>query len=163
MCGVVCLMALLLFKLGIEGSYSYRFEEDNTDAPQVEETVSNESFLEKVLDSVNIAVASQGFIIALFPIYSDMKREARPKMMVSIFGALTFTFASYSLLSFVSITYFGLDNIQQSIFENMKDSRDNFTLTLLAFFLIIFLCNIPFIFFAGKVCIISIVQMCMPS
>ena len=120
------------------------------------------SFGEKIMDSVNIAVASQGFVIALFPIYSDMKKEARPKMMISALIALSFTCSCYTFLSFVSISYFGLDNIKQSIFENMQASKDTETTMLLVLFLIIFCCNIPFIFFAGKVSIISIVQMYLP-
>jgi len=114
------------------------------------------------MDSINIAVASQGFVIALFPIYGDMKREARPKVMISIFGALTFTFSVYTVLSIVSIQYFGIDNIKQSIFENMQHSRDISTLSLLGLFLTIFCCNIPFVFFAGKLSFISIVQMFLP-
>ena len=109
------------------------------------------------MDSVNIAVASQGFVIALFPIYSDMKKTSRPKYMVSILTALMFTMSFYTILSFVSISYFGLHNIKQSIFENMSGKRDISTLSLLSLFLIIFCCNIPFIFFAGKLSVISIV------
>ena len=111
------------------------------------------------MDSVNIAVASQGFVIALFPIYGDMQKQARPKYMVSILTALMFTMSSYTFLSIVSISYFGRENIKQSIFENMKDQRDISTISLLSLFLIIFCCNIPFIFFAGKLSVISIVQL----
>ena len=115
------------------------------------------------MDSVNIAVASQGFVIALFPIYSDMKKQSRPKYMVSILTALMFTMSFYTILSFVSIYYFGLHNIKQSIFENMSGKRDISTLSLLSLFLVIFCCNIPFVFFAGKLSVISIVQMCLPQ
>ena len=111
------------------------------------------------MDSVNIAVASQGFVIALFPIYGDMRKEARPKMMISVFTALAFTCSVYTYLSFISMAYFGSDNIAQSIFENMKASHDIETTMLLVLFLVIFCCNIPFLFFAGKVSIISIVQL----
>ena len=111
--GVVCLMALLSVKLATEGSYDYRIEAGLV-TPVVTEAapVSEQgSWGERVMDSVNIAVASQGFVIALFPIYADMKKDARPKVMVSVLAALTFTFTVYTVLSFVSISYFGLGNI----------------------------------------------------
>ena len=60
------------------------------------------------MDSLNIAVTSQGFVIALFPIYSGMKRESRPKIMTSVFSGLTFTMSTYTYLSLISITYFGM-------------------------------------------------------
>ena len=68
------------------------------------------------MDSVNIAVTSQGFVIALFPIYSSMKREDRPKIMTSVSAGLTFTLSTYTYLSLISISYFGMQNIQSSIF-----------------------------------------------
>ena len=65
------------------------------------------SALEGIVDSVNIAVASQGFVIALFPIYSSMAKAARPRVMTSITAALLFTMSTYTLLSLISIKYFG--------------------------------------------------------
>ena len=111
--GVVCLTILLSVKLGIEGSYSYKVAQGIA-APvttAVDATTDKRGLAEKIMDSVNIAVASQGFVIALFPIYGDMTKEARPKMMISIFVALAFTCSVYTYLSFISIAYFGLDNI----------------------------------------------------
>ena len=87
-----------------------------------------------------------------------MQKAARPKMMVSVLSALTFTCACYTYLSFVSMSYFGKRNIQQSIFENLKAHDDIGTRLLLLLFLVIFCCNIPFLFFAGKVSIIAIFQ-----
>lgn len=60
------------------------------------------------MDSVNIAVTSQGFVIALFPIYSSMQREARPKIMTAVSTGLTFTMSTYTYLSLISINYFGM-------------------------------------------------------
>ena len=155
--GVVCLTILLSAKLCLEGSYQYRVEHGITQPLEPVGTTEHERSLgERTLDSINIAVASQGFVIALFPIYGDMQKAARPRMMVSILSALTFTCACYTYLSFVSMSYFGKRNIQQSIFENMKASDDTGTRLLLFLFLIIFCCNIPFLFFAGKVSIIAI-------
>ena len=58
---------------------------------------------EAIMDSLNIAVTSQGFIISLFPIYSSMARHARPKIMHSVTFALIFTLSIYTVLSIVSI------------------------------------------------------------
>ena len=63
------------------------------------------------MDSVNIAVASQGFVIALFPIYSSMSVAARPKVMISVTAALIFTMSTYTYLSCISIAVFGQKNI----------------------------------------------------
>ena len=76
---------------------------------------------ENVVDSVNIAVASQGFVIALFPIYASMATKARPRVMTSVTAALFFTCTMYTYLSCVSIYYFGQENIKPSIFENIKE------------------------------------------
>ena len=110
--GVACLTILLTAKLYFEGSYQYRV--DNGIIEPVEPigtTTHKRSLGERTLDSINIAVASQGFVIALFPIYGDMQKAARPRMMVSVLSALTFTCACYTYLSFVSMSYFGKRNI----------------------------------------------------
>ena len=127
--GVLSLMVLLTAQLISKGSYASRQEAAIADAsaaaaqadvtPVVMSAVASTgevSALEGVVDSVNIAVASQGFVIALFPIYSSMAKAARPKVMTSITSALLFTMSTYTLLSLVSIKYFGQDNIEPSIF-----------------------------------------------
>ena len=71
--GVACLTILLTAKLYFEGSYQYRV--DNGIIEPIEPigtTTHKRSLGERTLDSINIAVASQGFVIALFPIYGDM-------------------------------------------------------------------------------------------
>ena len=71
------------------------------------------------MDSLNIAVTSQGFLISLFPIYSSMARHARPRFLQSVTFALIFTMSIYTVLSIVSIRYFGEDNIKTSLFKNI--------------------------------------------
>lgn len=110
------------------------------------------------MDSVNIAVTSQGFVIALFPIYSSMKREDRPRIMTSVSAGLTFTMSTYTYLSLISISYFGMQNIQSSIFQNIKSEEGIASILLRILFLMIFFCNIPFIFFAGKIALMSVVH-----
>ena len=72
------------------------------------------------MDCLNIAVASQGFIIGFFPIYSAMKKSERPKIMYSVLGGLLFTLLTYSILGLSSLAYFGVDNINQSILDNLS-------------------------------------------
>lgn len=105
---MICLILLLTTLLGVNGTYEYRLENGLIDtaaaAAASEEPVS---FLASFVDSLNIAVASQGFVIALFPIYSSMVREKRPRFMISVSTGLMFTFSCYTYLSLISIAYFG--------------------------------------------------------
>ena len=116
--GVLCLIALLSSLLIINGSFESRLESGVTTA-DVQQEPKEVSAFESVTDSVNIAVSSQGFVIALFPIYSGMAQSARPKVLYSVTFALLFTLSTYTLLSFISIAYFGEANIRPSIFENI--------------------------------------------
>ncbi len=158
--GVICLIVLLSGLLFINGSYDYRLEHGLIDTSTVvkpeEETPKEMGSFESLVDSLNIAVASQGFVIALFPIYSSMARSARPHMMKSASAALIFTMSTYTYLSFVSISYFGQDNIAPSIFENIKQEEGISSILLRVLFLLIFFCNIPFVFFAGKTALMAV-------
>ena len=75
-----------------------------TSEPALDDDIST---LERVMDSVNIAVASQGFIINFFPIYSAMKKSERPKIMYSVLGGLCFTMTTYTILGMLALSYFG--------------------------------------------------------
>ncbi len=157
--GVICLIVLLSGLLFINGSYEYRLANGLIDASTVvepKEAPKEMGSLESLVDSLNIAVASQGFVIALFPIYSSMARSARPHMMKSASAALIFTMSTYTYLSFVSISYFGQDNIAPSIFENIKQEEGISSILLRVLFLLIFFCNIPFVFFAGKTALMAV-------
>ena len=158
--GVLCLIILLTALLVANGSYEYRHELSGADTltPPVEETKTEVGAIEGVVDSVNIAVASQGFVIALFPIYSSMSRPVRPKIMSSVTLALLFTMSTYTFLSMISIAYFGQDNIQPSIFDNIKQEEGVSSVLLRVLFLLIFFCNIPFVFFAGKLALMAVVH-----
>ena len=71
--GVLCLIALLSSLLIVNGSYESQLDA-GTGIPsaQIQTETKQVSAFESVTDSVNIAVSSQGFVIALFPIYSGM-------------------------------------------------------------------------------------------
>ena len=68
--------------------------------------------------------------------------------------------STYTYLSFISISYFGRDNVDPSIFNNIKKEEGIFPVLLQCLFLLIFFCNIPFVFFAGKVAFMAIVHQC---
>lgn len=107
---MICLILLLTTLLGVNGTYEYRMENgliDTAAAAAASEAIEPVSFLASFVDSLNIAVASQGFVIALFPIYSSMVREKRPRFMISVSTGLMFTFSCYTYLSLISIAYFG--------------------------------------------------------
>ena len=67
---------------------------------------------------------------------------------------------TYTYLSYISISYFGQDNISPSIFDNIKEEDGAPSVILRFLFLIIFFCNIPFVFFAGKLALMAIVHQC---
>ena len=69
-----------------------------------------------------------------------------------------FTFACYTYLSFISIAYFGEGNISPSIFNNIKGEEGIASILLRCIFMMIFFCNIPFVFFAGKIALMAIIH-----
>lgn len=79
-----------------------------------------------------------------------MKKSERPKIMYSILGGLSFTMTTYTIIGLLSIAYFGLENIQPSILVNLEGEQSTASIFISIVFLLIFFCNIPFVFFAGK-------------
>ena len=159
--GVISLIVMLTFLLIFRGSYDSRVasgEIEAAPAASADTDVAEGDMTEKLVDSLNIAVASQGFVIALFPIYQSMARESRPKIMSSVTMGLIFTCTVYTYLSYISMAYFGHDNIEPSIFKNIQQEDGVHSILLRCVFIMIFFCNIPFIFFAGKLAIIAIVH-----
>ena len=78
--------------------------------------------------------------------------------MCSVTTGLIFTFSCYTYLSAISIAYFGEANIAPSIFQNIKGEQGIPSILLRCIFLLIFFCNIPFVFFAGKIALMAIVH-----
>ena len=160
--GVISLVALLSVLLMKDGSYEQRIANGSIE-PSVyagAHVKDETSVFEGVMDSVNIAVASQGFVIALFPIYSSMASSAKPRVMASVTAALLFTMTTYTYLSCVSIAVYGQENIQPSIFDNIKTDDSIASIALRCLFLTIFFCNIPFVFFAGKIALTAVAFQC---
>jgi amino acid permease len=65
--------------------------------------------MEALIDSLNIAVASYGFVIALFPIQKDMQDKS--KITISVTMGLSFVLCAYTTLGLLSALSFGIDNI----------------------------------------------------
>ena len=104
--------------------------------------------MEQIIDSLNIAVASYGFVINLFPIQADMRHKS--KVTYSVVISLTFVIIAYTTLSLLACLSFGIKNIQPSVFENIQYDQSWFSVVLRCLFMLIFICNIPFIFFPAK-------------
>jgi len=142
--GVLTLLLILAVK---------QFEER---APPVFETGKKVSF-EGFIDTINITLTSYGFIINLFPITSQMKDPSYKNVMSAVFIAVAFCFSAYLILSALALNLYG-DNIQVSLFDNMKDDRGILSIGIRILFLVIFLCNIPYLFFPGKMSILNALQ-----
>ena len=112
-------------------------------------------FAEKIIDSVNILLTSYGFVINLFPISQQLEVKSNANVLKSVFLALTFCLSSYMILTQLCINLFGESNIQPSIFDNLKDDHSLLSIGTRVLFLVIFLCNIPYLFFPGKMSIIN--------
>lgn len=112
---------------------------------------------EDYVDSFNIIVSSFGFVLTLFPVYGSMKKSLRPKFKISLYLALVMVFCLYLLLSISAVLYFGETQVRPSIFDNFSAQDDFFSRAIIAIFMLVLLCNIPFAFFAGKIAVQSMV------
>ena len=72
--------------------------------------------------------------------------------------ALISVFSLYLMLSILAVLYFGKHNIQPSLFDNFANTNGWFALIVLNLFTLIFLCNIPFVFFGGKVALHALLE-----
>jgi len=75
--------------------------------------------VEALIDSLNIAVASYGFVINLFPIQSGMAKKS--DITKSVTMSLTFVIFAYTMLGLLSALSFGIVNVKPSIFENLQE------------------------------------------
>lgn len=126
--------------------------------PQPAQGHDETDFTEKIVDSVNILLTSYGFVINLFPISQQLEVSSNANVLKSVLLALGFCFTSYLILTQLCINLFGEQNIQQSIFDNLKEDHSILSIGTRALFLVIFLCNIPYLFFPGKMSIINALQ-----
>jgi hypothetical protein len=66
----------------------------------------------------------------MFPIYNAMAEDAKPSILVSVLGGITFTMVAYTTIACISIAYFSSDSIEPSIFENLVYDRSWSSITL---------------------------------
>lgn len=92
-----------------------------------------------------------------------MERSSKPHVMCSCISAMFFTVSIYTYLAFISAAYFGAENVNPSIFNNIKKEEGKSPLILLCLFLVIFCCNIPFVFFVGKTAFMAVIHQCCYS
>jgi len=144
--GIISLLVLMVVKLQLQGPYVERFGPEHT-----ERYIS----VETKIDTLNICVTSFGFVLTLFPVYSSMRKDQRPKFKGSLYLALGIVFTLYIALTASAISYFGGDHIRPSLFENFSMQTDIESKIILAIFLLVLLTNIPFAFFAGKTALIA--------
>jgi len=86
-----------------------------------------------------------------------MKEPTYRNVMSAVALAISFCFAAYFILSALAQNLYG-DEIQVSLFDNMKDDRGILSIGVRVLFLVIFLCNIPYLFFPGKMSILNALQ-----
>ena len=86
-----------------------------------------------------------------------MKSRSNKKGFYAAILALVFCFITYNGFSFMAYNTYG-DDLKPSIFENIKEENDLLSFVLRAIFLLIFLCNIPFVFFPGKECLLTLIM-----
>ena len=77
--------------------------------------------------------------------------------MSAVAIALCFCFSSYFILSYLAQNLFGSD-IEVSLLNNMKNDNGILSVGVRVLFLIIFLCNIPYLFFPGKMSVLNALQ-----
>jgi hypothetical protein len=84
-----------------------------------------------------------------------LKYRNNKRGFASVALALGFCLSAYLVFStMASLTY---DSIHPNIFENIKEDKGALSVVLRCLFLFIFLCNIPFVFYAGRECFIVLV------
>jgi hypothetical protein len=89
--------------------------------------------------------------------YRSLHHRNNQRGIAAVVIALLFCFAAYLLFSSLAWYTYG-DAIQPNIFENIKEDKGILSIILRCLFLFIFLCNIPFVFFAGRECFITFIM-----
>lgn len=107
---------------------------------------------------MNILLTSYAFLINLFPISKQLKENTYSNVMKSVFMALFFCFGAYSALTILASNIYGEKNIQQSLFDNLKNDSGISSIIVRSMFLVIFICNIPYLYFAGKLSLLNAIQ-----
>ena len=78
--------------------------------------------------------------------------------MKSIILALSFCFRAYFSLKILACNIYGEKNNKQSLFNNLKTDVEVLSILVRAMFLVIFICNIPYMFHVGKISLLNAIQ-----
>lgn len=102
-----------------------------------------------IIDSIAIVVTSYGFILNLFPVYTSMDNRSNSKGFSATIIALTFCFVIYIFFSILAYYTYG-SSLNPDLFQNIQLEDSISSIFIRALFLLIFLCNIPYLFLPGK-------------
>jgi hypothetical protein len=83
-----------------------------------------------------------------------MQEPTHKNIMKAVSLSMFFCFLSYLTLSILALRLYGSD-VNVNLFENLNADPGLSSVLVRVLFLIIFFCNIPFLFFPGKISIIN--------
>lgn len=83
-----------------------------------------------------------------------MQDPTHNNIMKAVGLSMMFCFVSYFTLSILAVRLYG-SNVNVNLFENLNTDPGFSSVLVRVLFLIIFFCNIPFLFFPGKISIIN--------
>lgn len=75
--------------------------------------------------------------------------------MLSVILALGFCFTSYMILTMLVVNVYGEQNIEKNLFDNLTGESNMLSVGIRLIFMIIFLNNIPFLFYPGKLSVLN--------
>jgi len=110
-----------------------------------------------IVDSVTIVLTAYGFILNFYPIFAQMEDKSNKNGYVATLLAMFFCFVAYVSFSFLALSSYG-ENLSPNIFDNLSHETNFASYIIRLVFLVIFFCNIPFIFLPGKECLLMIID-----
>lgn len=145
---IVSMIAVLLFKQ----FYDPKAGIDNYSL------YSNKQYhFDTMFDSINICLASYGFLLKFVPVYAEMKESNYKNGMLATFYALIFVFCVYAMFAFLALRIYGSE-IHESILGNFNQENDILTAFVMLIFCICFIMALPFNFFPGKLFILNVIH-----
>lgn len=85
-----------------------------------------------------------------------MKERNNARGFKAVGLAMGFCFVAYTIFCSLAMLSYG-KGLDPNIFDNIKHDTGIASVALRGLFLLIFLCNIPFVFFPGKACLITFI------
>ena len=93
------------------------------------------------------------------PVFDKLKPELRSPANGRLTVILALMFVGFFYVSFgeLSISYFGAVNIEQNVFTNFGREHELLSTMILLWFIVIFLCSLPFNFHPLKVSVLNLI------